>query len=387
MAGVLIHDGRRPGHLKWSREAIQSNVADGVMLTPFASSRAKVPRHPSATQFASEIVGAGGEVIFDAMTHAAALPNTDKWDFYDGWHLWGDAGFGLETAAKRQSHVERVFERQDHLDAPNLAPTLQLQSPLSVEATHSLETARLARGLNTDAWQSLVGTRSFWSSGSRLDAYIGTLVSLRAPVWVLTVANELVVDHVPDLVDTAAFEGFCRTVHSLALRSRVVIAHADFGGLPAVAAGADTVGSGWDRGQRTFDPLNFKVNSDDSPRIPASYVTQGGLQSVLRRDTADAIQRWDPAQATTIRGGGLPPSDQAERTHHLRQLRDVVTLIDRAANRADRVKALRQRYSQAASHYDALIAGLPSVVRGRDKRAWVTNQQNALEAYAAAEGL
>lgn len=196
------------------------------------------------------------------------------------------------------------------------------------------------------------------------------------------------VDHVPDLTATEAFAGLCRTVHSLSLRSRVIIAYGDYAALPAVAAGADTVGSGWDRGQRTFDPLAFRVDSDPGIRIPASYVTQGGLNSVLRRDTAEAIERWDPTRARSIRGGSMPPSDQAQRMHHLSQLRSAVGRIDAAdSNRGARVDELRDQYRTAAVDYDDLIVALPRIVRDADKAAWTSNPAAALEYYAGSEGL
>jgi hypothetical protein len=387
MSGVLIHDGRRIGHRKWCVDAIAGGAADGVVLNPFATPRVAEPRHPSASDLARAVRGANGEVVFDAMTHALFLPGTNKRDFYDAWELWGSAGADLEGTARQLTHVERVFDRQSQVGAPNLAPTLQLQSPQSPNAHVARDLARVARGLDKDCWQSLVGTRSFWSSGPHLDAYIGSLAALRAPVWMITVANELVVDHVPDLTDTAAFAGLCRTVHSLSLRSRVIVAHGDFAGLPAVAAGADTVGSGWDRAQRTFDPLAFRVDSDPGIRIPASYVTQGALHSILRRDTAEAIERWNAGRARTIRGGPMPPSDQAQRLHHLRQLRSAVLQIIAAGSRQDRVDELRNRYRAAVSDYDDLIAGLRPVVREVDKTAWSSNPSNALETYANSEGL
>ncbi len=167
----------------------------------------------------------------------------------------------------------------------------------------------------------------------------------------------------------------------------MIVAHGDFAGLPAVAAGADTLGSGWDRAQRTFDPLAFRVDSDPGIRIPASYVTQGGLNSILRRDTAEAIERWDAARARTIRGGPMPPSDQAQRMHHLRQLRSAVQQIIAAGSRQARVGELRNRYRAAVSDYDSLIADLRPVVRETDKTAWAVNPASALEAYARSEGL
>lgn len=387
MSGVLIHDGRRGGHRKWCVEAIANGCADGVILTPFATPRVSRPRHWSAADLARAVQDAGGEVILDPMTHALFLPGTNRRDFYDAWELWGTAGPRLDGMAEQLVHVERVFERQRQIGAPTLAPTLQLSTPQAPDAYGALEIANLARGLDRDCWQSLVGARSFWSSGADLDAYVGNLAALRAPVWNITVANELVADHVPDLTATEAFSGLCRTVHSLSLRARVVVSFGDFSALPAVAAGADTVGSGWDRGQRTFDPLSFRENSDSGIRIPASYVTQGGLNSILRRDTAEAIERWDSSRARTIRGGPMPPSDQAQRMHHLLQLRLAVQQVDAAGgNRAERVALLRSRYSAAIADYDTLIADLPRIVRDADKAAWATNPAAVLESYASAEG-
>lgn len=388
MSGVLIHDGRRIGHRKWCVEAISSGSADGVVLNPFATPRVAEPRHPSASDMAHAVRGARGEVVFDAMTHALFLPATNKRDFYDAWELWGQSGPSLDGRGQQLAHVERVFDRQGQIGAPNLAPTLQLHSPQSPDAYLVRDMARVARGLDADCWQSLVGTRAFWAAGAQLDAYVGSLAALRAPVWMITVANELVADHVPDLTAIEAFAGLCRTVHSLSLRSRVVVAYGDFAALPAVAAGADTVGSGWDRGQRTFDPLAFRVDSDPGIRIPASYVTQGGLNSVLRRDTAEAIERWDPARARGIRGGQMPPSDQAQRMHHLFQLRSAVGQIDGAGSvRGARVDELRSRYRSASTDFDDLIADLPRIVREADKAAWVSNPAAVLEMYAASEGL
>lgn len=388
MSGVLIHDGRRIGHRKWCVDAISSGSADGVVLNPFATPRVAEPRHPSAADLASAVREASGEVIFDAMTHALFLPGTNKRDFYDAWELWDPTGLSLADQAQQLAHVERVFDRQSRVGAPSLAPTLQLKSAQSADALVARDIARIARGLDRGCWQSLVGTRAFWASGAQLDAYVGSLAALRAPVWMITVANELVVDHVPDLTETEVFAGLCRTVHSLSLRSRVIIAYGDFAALPAVAAGADTVGSGWDRAQRTFDPLAFRVDSDPGIRIPASYVTQGGLNSVLRRDTAEAIERWDSVQARRIRGGQMPPSDQAQRMHHLLQLRSAVQQIDGAgSDRSARVDELRSRYKAATSDYDSLIAALPRIVREADKTAWASNPSAVLEAYAGSEGL
>jgi len=387
MSGVLLHDGRRSGHHGWCTDAIIHDVADGVFLSPFCTPRISAPRSPSGEEMARLVRGVSGEVIFDVMTHARLLPNTNRVDHYDTWELWGPAGLGLDTPNRSLQHIERVFAHQQALRAPYLAPTVTLEMPQSPISDHAIATAEIARGLQRDCWQSLAGTRSFWRAGPRLDAYVGRLAALRAPGWVITVINEFVADHIPTLDDTAAFAGLCRTIHSLSERSRVIIAHADLAGLISVASGADTIGSGWDRGMRIFDPGTFHVSSDDSPRIPASYVTQGRLLAVLRRDTADAIERWNSDLAMTIRGGPMPPSDQVERVHHLQVIREAVQAINGQGNRRMRIQELHTRYANAGQLFDILIGSLPGVVLRSDKKAWRNNQAAALQAYATSEQL
>jgi hypothetical protein len=385
MSGVLLHDGRAVGHRKWCGEAVRAGYASGVIVNPFTTPRISQERHPSASTLTNDMNDLKADFIFDPMTHARMLATTNKLDFYDQWELWPNQVPALGTAGQNLDHIERVFQRQSMLSAPFLAPTVQLSSPMAAEAATALELARTARGLADTTWQSLVGTRTFWAAGPDLDAYVGGLVALRAPVWLLTIANEVVVDSLPDVRDIAAFEGLCRTVRSLSLRSRVIVCYADYAGLPAVAAGADTVGTGWHRAQRTFDPAAFRLDSNPGPRRPAAYVTQGALHAVLRRDTADQIVRWDSERANRIRGGPMPRTDGEERMHHLRQLSSVVEQLNNGEPGQQRYEILKDRYTTAATEFDALIANVPSVAP-RDKLVWHTPVQAVLDAYAAAEG-
>lgn len=385
---VLIQDGRRGGHLRWALQAIAGGIAEGVIVSPFHTPRIAVPRHQAGGTVAAEVRAAGGEVIFDPSTHVRLLPTSNDLVHYDTWGLWGPVGMGLDQDARRLEHLERVFDRQADLQTPALAPTVALDTPFGVDADNALRTAQLARGLDPAAWQSLAGRRSFWRAGPDLDAYVGQLAALRAPVWVLTVINDLVVDNQPNLDDTSAFSGLLRTVHSLSERSRVILCYADYAGVPAVAAGADTLGSGWDRGMRFFDPTSFQLTSTGI-RIPASYVTQGRLAAVLRRDAGDAITRLGEPAATAIRGGPMPVDDAAERTHHLRQLHDLTATVNAHGRaRRDRVATLRRLYEQAALDFTQLIAVLPpAVLNDGLRRRWVDEPYAALESYATVEGL
>lgn len=387
---LLIQDGRRGGHLKWALQAIAAGQARGVVISPFHTPRVKVPRHRAGSTFASEVVQEGGEAIFDPSTHAALLPGSDDRAHYDTWQLWGPSGVGLDTPDRRLEHLERVFAHQADLSAPMLAPTLTLDSPLGLLAMHALRTAQLAQGLDQNCWQAIAGRRSFWRSGADLDAYAGQLTALRAPCWALTVVNDTVDDNIPDLADSDAFAGLLRTVHSLSQRSRVIVLHADYAGIPAVAAGASELGMGWDRGMRYFDPISFQLTSPGI-RIPASYVTQGGLAAVLRRDTADAIERLDPTLATRLRCGVMPADDTAERIHHLRQLHSLVETIARhdvRGGRVGRVAELRQFYERASQDFDGLLTSLPrNVLSVETRKRWLDDPHTVLRTYAQAENL
>lgn len=83
----------------------------------------------------------------------------------------------------------------------------------------------------------------------------------------------------------------------------------------------------------------------------------------------------------------MPVSDQVERIHHFRQLRNLVLLIDGAPARHGRVDALRQRYVQARNDYDDLIRDLRPTINANQKAMWVENPEKVLEAYAVGEGL
>ncbi len=381
---VLIQDGRRSGHLKWATEAIQRNCADGAIINSFCTPRIPLTRQRDASAVVAAL-GDRSEVIFDPMTHARLMNGTNRTDLYQTWGLWGSAGVGLDTTERRLEHVERVFLRQDELQLPKLAPSLALNSSRSVEADQAIETARVARGLDRGCYQTLVGTASFFASGADLDAYVGRLAGLRASTWVLTFVPDSSPNLVADLAaSTQSLVGWLRTIHSLSVRSRVIVQNCDFLGLLAAAAGADTVGSGWDRGMKVFDVGGYQV-STPTPRRPASYVTQKGLVAVLRRSIADDIQRLDSDVAEELRGGPMPGDDARQRLHHLRAIRDLVADVFRINDRRESVSILRGIYVSAKGNYDWLDKQIPSLISSTDKDTWLNHPLSALEGYAKAE--
>ncbi|WP_329313692.1 hypothetical protein [Streptomyces sp. NBC_01262] len=382
---LLIQDGRRSGHLKWTTEAVQRRCADGAIISAFCTPRIPRPRQRDAGAVVEALGNA--EVLFDPMTHARLMSGSNKLEDYDTWGLWGNSGIGLDNTTRRLEHVERVFNRQSELGVPSLAPTLTVSSGRSTEADHAIETARVARGLDRQCYQSLAGTVDFFASGTDLDAYVGRLAGLRASTWVVTLVPAASTNLVADLAaSTAGLVGWLRTIHSLSFRSRVIAQNADFLGLLAAAAGADTVGSGWDRSMKIFDSSSYQL-STPAPRRPASYVTQRGLAAVLRRTIADDIQRLDPNRAQELRGGPMPADDGQQRVHHLRVVRELVSDVYRIHDQQDSVLTLRGLYETALGNYDWLNSQVPGLVSASERDSWVNHPLRALESYAKAEGI
>lgn len=384
----MIQDGRQGGHLGWASAAIADGSVAGLFISAFHTPRVSIPRHKAAKDVVQTVHAAGKTVYFDPDTHAHLAAGTSDTPHYDTWQLWGPSGVGLDTPSRRLEHLERVFAHQTALGVTPLAATVSLDSPNSADANHALETAQLASRLDSDSCQRLVGTRTFWRSGTALDSYVGSLAALRSPRWVLTVNNLTVEDSIPDLADSSAFAGLCRTVDSLSRRSEVVVTHADYSALPAIAAGASVVGTGWTRAMRFYDPESYKV-TPPVIRRSASYVTQGGLGAVLRRDAADTITRTiGTSEAQRIRGGQTPSDDAAERLHHFRQINGIVSrIVSHGTNRRDRVQELREFYEQASLDFNNINRLISGTVTADSRLRWVSQPLQALKAYAEPEGL
>jgi hypothetical protein len=139
---------------------------------------------------------------------------------------------------------------------------------------------------------------------------------------------------------------------------------------------------------RYFDPQSYQATSNGI-QIPASYVTQGGLAAVLRRDAADAIARLGDPPASALRGGPLPQDDAAERVHHLRQVNNLVQMVAvHGGNRSARVAQLKDFYEHAVASFDVLIANLPrATLNDNHRRRWSDEPYAALRSYAEAERL
>jgi len=383
--GLLIQDGKAAGHQGWLRAALDGGLADGAILSPFATPPVTAPKRPNAGTLARMVSQSGSELVFDAGTHILLLPGVNDVEIYDEWDLWGGARGDLSDPSLLEEHVRRVFAMQESIEAPCLTPTVPLNSAaITPDTRAAIALGEAGHGMRAAAWQSLAGTRSFWSAGAVLDAYVGELAQLRAPVWLLTMIRDRST-YPPDTSDTAAEAGLARTVRSLSMRSRVIVAQSDFFGLPEMAAGADAVGSGWHTGQRLCSAESY-IERSGGRNI--RYVTHGVLMARLRPDVAEALEGANPSLAARLRDESpLPANDGEAREMHLRALYSRIHRVRGMPNHQSKVDELRTIYDEAQAGWTRALSLIPGLLTAAERDQWISQSRLALEAYAVAEGL
>ncbi|MYW71073.1 hypothetical protein [Pseudonocardia sp. SID8383] len=385
---LLIHDSAAAGHTNWACAQLAAGRAQGVIIDPFHTPLTSRPRHCDAAQVVDRVREhrPGVEILLDPSTHAALLQGTNLRANYDTWSLWPDGFANLANPLALRSHVEAVLAVQHSLGIAPTAPTRVLDHPTGAAADCALALADEARRQQPDVRQALVGRRSFWAAGHALDDYLGRLVTLRAPQWHVTVLRDNP-DFPPDLTDRYSTAGLARSVHSLARRASVSLGHgADVAALPALAAGADGLGTGWYSKQRVCSPSLFQTGGGGLNR---RWCPHPGLLARLRGDVAEALDDRDADFAREMRGQRDLPSNEAERRdQHLDAVAALVAHLDAAgANAAARVPAARRLLQTADDAWNRAIAlGLNDLGRPEQTR-WITELRAGFELYARCEEL
>lgn len=381
---TLIEDSPRAFQAKWMVDAVAAGHAQGSVLTPWASPwhhRGGPGKKPGIRERSADLIGAGVPVWFDPTTHALQMGGVGDFRYYDEFDLWGGPRGDLTTHAYRDDHVSKVFDIQDAIGAHHLGPTVLLHTGLSQTSVMALELARQAVERDPTCWLTIAGTNPFWSSGTALDAHVGALAALQPAGWFVAVARPLSTIPAPATPDEVF--GLCRTVRALSEDAPVHVSHGDLAGLPAVAAGAATVGTGWDKRQRV---LSF---ADYAARTPGASgggwyerPTLRGLIGSLSASEARVLQTRDSAFAARV--GGLPaPGPKEAFVHHA----DAVSaLVDDVASQPD----FEQRYRRLADLYRAAVVDWtasrtlsPSDTSAAD---WIDPYLQGLTDFGAAEG-
>ena len=380
MRGIALQDSGRSGKTGWAVDLVQSDVAGGIILSPFTTPKVRVPRRPAGQEVVDAIYDAGGEAFLDPMTHAATWPSTNDWDIYDRWTLWSGARGDLSTRALRHDHVLRVVEEQLQLGLTPLAPTLSLVAATGADAEASLELAAITRSQGPDIALAVVGTSAFWSQGTLLDDYIGQIAQLRpSHVFISMARADLAY---PPVVLRREIDGLCRSVNSLARRAEVIVQYADYFGLPAIAAGASAVGSGWDLRQRMLAPDAFRLTT--TIRRTAHRITYAGLYGVLKRVEAERLVRADRPLSARLVPGVLPANGNPLWQHHLKVLAAEVDAVSAVADREASAKALSAKYVTALTSF-GLVEPLAQPLEAGATR-WLNAVAGGITDYINGEG-
>jgi hypothetical protein len=229
---------------------------------------------------------------------------------------------------------------------------------------------------------TIAGSSTFWSATDTLDAHIGALAQLDVEGWFLVQARYDTAMPVPTSPDEVS--GLCRTSRSLGEGSFVHISHGDMAALPAIAAGASSIGTGWDTRQRVcaFASYVERPPSGDGGGW-FKRPTLRGLFGFLHRQHAELLRAGDSNLSTRLVPGPLP-ADAAQESfeHHAEVLQGLVDEL-LALSFEDRYRLLMTMYetSEADWHLVSNHAPLPS-----DQSAWISSFRDGLAQYGAEEG-
>jgi hypothetical protein len=379
---IYIEDS--PRHLnKWILDAQVAGLTSTAVLSPWVTPWSGNGRQAWRTigRRAHSLQEAGVDVLFDPVTQALQVAGVGDFRFYDQYPLWNGPRGDLSQEVYRQEHLARVFDIQDLLGLRHLAPTVLLHAGLSNDSTLALELSREAMRQVPDTWLAISGTPTFWADGRSLDAHIGALAAINAPGWLLSVVRPQ--GRIPAQATAEEIHGLCRSVRALSEFSPVHISHGDLAALPAVAAGASSVGSGWDQRQRVL------AYSDYGPRSAAGGTgswferpTLRRLLGLLMKNEAVVLETLHGPLATSL--GGFPALAPEEIfVHHLAVLDDVITAIVAQGSWRERFEYLQGRYADAAVCWPSVERAISPSTGGRE---WIQTAAAGLELYGRTEG-
>ncbi len=286
----------------------------------------------------------------------------------------------LSSSSRLNGHVLRTLGAQLDLGLPPVAPAVALVSSIGLDADRSLELASVARSQGNEVRLAIIGSGAFWSQGRVLDDYVGQIAQLR-PAGVLISVVRPDLDYPPQAL-AAEITGLCRSVDSLSRRCEVVVQCSDLFGLPAMAAGASAIGSGWDLRQRILSAVAFQ--SGTTTRRTSHRITHAGLYGVLKRPEAELLLRNDRALSARLVPGVLPGNGNPLWERHLAILASEAAAIQALPDRRARASWLLGRYASALADFvrvDTLARPLSA-----GSARWLSAVKAGLEGYVAGEG-
>ncbi|GAA4380501.1 hypothetical protein [Nocardioides caricicola] len=380
--GVLIQDTARNNLVTWSVHAVAGGYGVGTMLSPFASPFEANGFKRSALATSEAIREAGGEFWLDPMTYALDMPRAGDFRHYAEWDFWSTTRGDLTSRAAMREHVQRVFRAQTALDSPALAPTVLVSYPDTPRSQTALELAQVAMEADTGAWLSVAGDQEFWSAGAELDAHVGALDQLEPAGWMFIVTRGD--NSMPPSASTNEIFGLMRATYALSQDRPVRVAYGDLAAVPALAAGAEVVGTGWDIRQRICAYQDFEERPADTQDGGGWYQrpTLAGLLGGLTSREYEVLVSEEAALAARLTPAAIGPRPEQAFRHHATVLTNVATALSSLSGRA-RAEAMRQMYLDAEGEWPAVQA-ITGTRLGPSR--WIAPFKAGLEVFMTSEG-
>jgi hypothetical protein len=384
---ILVEDSPRNNVVSWTIAATQDGIVDGVILAPFSTPWVNNNYKRGIADTIRRLRDGGVEQIWiDVTTHALQMPNCGDFRYYDSWDLFSDIDRRLTDSAEYRDHLRRVFDIQDHYEVPRLAPTLLLHNPASQTSQRALEIARHATEMSAadgvEVALTIAGTSAFWAGGNALDAHIGGVAQMLPNYWFLAPVRP--VGALPAPVEGEEIHGICRTARSLSDEASIHVSHGDLAALPAVAAGAASIGTGWDTRQRAQAYDNYVERTGGEGGSWLQRLTLQGLYGTIARQEAELLQAGDAALSARLVPGRLPPQGAQETWHHhARSLRNLMQPLLSASTYDSAYDLLMDGYSDARGNW---VLAEQVVTVATDYNSWVRPLQRGLSLYGQTEG-
>ncbi len=381
MPDLMVEDTKRNNLVSWTTEALAGGLVTGAIVNPFCSPAVSTSFKRSAVHQAAVLRDLGAEVWFDPMTHVLQMPDADDFDAYDQWGLWDGTRGAVGSRSQRRFHLDRVFSIQDECGVQRLAPTVLLHSASGSEVVASV--ALLEEGLDIadGCWATIAGTPAFWSDGADLDGLVGTLAQLPVGGWFVSVVRST--DTFPVRTSADEIAGLCRTVRSLSAFAPVHVSYGDLAGLPAVAAGAASLGTGWDTRQRVCSSSTFEYRAPTGGGGWFARNTLERLVAFLSRADVARLFRQDPSLGRSVFTGDLHPDGPKEAfLHHAASVRSLLDEIGDGGYRPQ-WDALTEIYREATAHWPG-VQSTAQITEGSG--VWIDSLAAGLKAYGADEG-
>ncbi|MFI7164646.1 hypothetical protein ACIBM3_19505 [Rhodococcus erythropolis] len=380
--GVFISDMARNTLIRWTTRAVDGGYGIGAYLSPFTSPMLANGYKRSAEDTSDSIRASGGEFWFDPMTYALNTPRAGDFRHYDTWNLWPGQRGDLTTPQALRAHIDRVYEIQDELSSPRLAPSLLVSYPDTPRSQCALELSQEAIAASSSAWLTIAGDQEFWSAGTELDAHIGALDQLEPTGWLLVVTRSD--NSMPPSATPEEIHGIMRTTFALSQDRPVRVAFGDVAALPAVAAGAEAIGTGWDLRQRICAYQDFEEREADAGSGGGWYQrpTLNGLMGGLSNGEHDILVSESAELARQLTPGTIGPKPEQAFRHHAGVLTGIVDELNTLSGLA-RVDSLRSRYLDAKTHWPE-VKRITGTKIGSDR--WIKPFLEGIDLFRASEG-